>query len=415
MLVTSDAVLLDAIDQCFGHSPETPLGVAVSGGSDSLALLHLLADWGQAPLHVITVDHGLRPEAKAEACYVSSVCEALGIEHETLHWSWQGQGNLQDQARRGRYGVMASWAASEGIGQIALGHTMDDVAETFLMRLSREAGLDGLSAMARWFDQQGMRFVRPLLDISRVDLQAYLRRRDVTWVSDPSNEDPRFGRVRARAVLQALEPLGITPKGLARSAGNLRATRELVDGITSEAARDMIDVDRGDIIIDDTRAVAELGSEIARRLMQISLMWVSGSDYAPRRETLIKLTSDALLGLTCTGHGCLISSQGEGVRIAREYNAAKDVSCPSDALWDGRWRLQGPHGAGYEIRALGEKGLKYCENWREANLPRASLLASPSVWQGPDFIAAPLAQTGSDWTAHLLRDAKDLHCSVYSH
>ena len=127
------AKLLDG----FAASPGGRLGVAVSGGSDSVALLHLLA--GHAPLrdaglYCVTVDHGLRPESAAEARFVSELCCSLDIPHQTLCWQgWDGRGNTQDAARRARYSLMADWAHTHGIGAVALGHTQDDQAETVLM------------------------------------------------------------------------------------------------------------------------------------------------------------------------------------------------------------------------------------------------------------------------------------------
>ena len=140
------------------------LGGAVSGGADSLGLLHLLSDLSGRRLHVVTVDHGLRPTSAGEALHVERIAEALGHRHTTLTWAgWDGKGNLQDQARRTRYSMMADWAKGRGLDAIALGHTMDEQAETFLMRLGREAGVDGLSAMEARIERFGMHFVRPLL------------------------------------------------------------------------------------------------------------------------------------------------------------------------------------------------------------------------------------------------------------
>ena len=115
------------------------MGLAVSGGGDSMAMLHLAAASG-LPVRVVTVDHGLRAGAAAEATEVGRICAGLGLPHEVLRWHWDGCGNLQDAARRGRRAVMADWAQRVGVGAVALAHTQDDVAETFLMRLARGAG-----------------------------------------------------------------------------------------------------------------------------------------------------------------------------------------------------------------------------------------------------------------------------------
>ena len=120
------------------------IGVAVSGGSDSMAALHILAgvaaESGVA-IHAATVDHGLRPEAADEARQVAKVCVALAVPHEVLRWEhMEISGNLQDQARQARYRLIAGWARERGLSAVVLGHTLDDQAETFLMRLARSSG-----------------------------------------------------------------------------------------------------------------------------------------------------------------------------------------------------------------------------------------------------------------------------------
>ena len=129
--------------------PPGPVAVAVSGGGDSVALLLLLQETGARPLAAVTVDHGLRPESAAEAAAVAALCSARGIAHTLLRWEEPaGAGNLQARAREARRRLIGDWARGRGIGAVALGHTLDDQAETFLLRLARGSGVDGLSGMA---------------------------------------------------------------------------------------------------------------------------------------------------------------------------------------------------------------------------------------------------------------------------
>ncbi|MGB7261684.1 MAG: tRNA lysidine(34) synthetase TilS, partial [Albidovulum sp.] len=146
-----DAFLLHVAEHAFRSETPDVIAVAVSGGSDSMALLSLFARiqarrGGQ--LRAVTVDHRLRPEAADEAQAVAAFCQKINVQHDILVWD-HGEitGNLQDQARRARYGLIGEWAQRSGIGHIVLGHTADDQAETFLMGLAREAGIDGLSGM----------------------------------------------------------------------------------------------------------------------------------------------------------------------------------------------------------------------------------------------------------------------------
>jgi len=210
--VNAGTALAAALD---GLRPEA-IVVAVSGGGDSLALMHLAADWaGGAPLAAVTVDHGLRPESAAEAREVARAAGALGLRHETLLWrGWDGHGNLQAAARDARHALIAEWARTEGRGTVLLGHTRDDQAETVLMALARAAGPDGLSAMQAACEARGVLWLRPLLGVGREELRAELRRRGAAWAEDASNADPRFERVRARRALRALAPVGIDAPAL---------------------------------------------------------------------------------------------------------------------------------------------------------------------------------------------------------
>ena len=182
------------------------LGVAVSGGGDSMACLDLML-WHGAErgfsVEAVTVDHGLRPEAKDEIALVAAFCAGRGVPHSVLEWHWDGSGNLQAEARAARYGLIGAWAKDRRIDWVALGHTRDDVAETFLMRLARQAGVDGLSEMERSFTRGGLRWIRPLLAHERQHWRDYLSRHKIAWAEDPSNENAEFERVRARKVLAA--------------------------------------------------------------------------------------------------------------------------------------------------------------------------------------------------------------------
>ena len=203
----------------------TSLGLAVSGGGDSMALLHLAVACGLQPA-VVTVNHGLRAEAASEAAQVEAVAAALGLSHETLLWQgWDHTGNLQDAARKARRRLIAAWAVQNNIASVALGHTQNDIAETFLMRLQRGAGVDGLAKMAGHWSEGGILWQRPLLGFTRNDLRLWLQAQGLTWVEDPSNDNPRFDRVRARKALAHLQPLGLTPTHLAQVANHLAEAR----------------------------------------------------------------------------------------------------------------------------------------------------------------------------------------------
>jgi len=399
------------------RAPFRTLGLAVSGGGDSVALLHLAHDWARGrdiALCVATVDHGLRPEAVDEARQVAQICAGLGLTHETLKWTgWDGAGNLQDAARRARYALMADWAQAGGVDGVALGHTLDDQAETFLLRLARGSGVDGLSAMQQDWTAQNMRWIRPLLDASRADLRGYLTGRGAQWVEDPSNDDLRFDRVKARRALAELAPLGIDARHLSDSAKRLRDARRALEMATKTAAQGLCRVQGGDVLIKS--ALSDLPQDIQARLFSHALMWVATAPYRPRFGALRDVLSAVLAGNTRTLHGCLISLKGGEIRVTREPGALAQVACPADQIWDGRWQIDGPGGDGLCIRALGETGIAECPKWRETGLSRASILSSPAIWRGKTLIAAPLAGKSAGWTAEIAKTPEHFFTSILTH
>lgn len=410
--------LRDRIAGHFHDAPPNTLGIAVSGGSDSLALLHLLHDWsreGGPALRAVTVDHGLRPEAEAEAETVSQRCLALGVTHDILRWNgWDGRGNLQDRARRVRYTLLADWAAANAIEQVALGHTADDQAETFLMRLAREAGLDGLSAMTEKWQVGQTVFRRPALSVTRRELREYLQGRGVEWIEDPSNLDTSFDRVRARKVLAELSVLGISARGLSNVAHHLADVRRTLYGIVHEAAKDCVSFQAGDILIASEK-LRGLQSEVARRLLQAALNWVSGAGYTPRGSAMEHLQAAVRDRRDMTLHGCHVLTASGKVRITREENAVMDERTRPGEIWDGRWKLTGPRDETAEIAALGEAGLATCPDRPPDGLPAVSLRASPAVWRNGEVIAAPLAGYANGWRAELLRDEGQFFAALLSH
>lgn len=385
------------------------LGVAVSGGSDSMALLDLMIDvGGERGIEVrsVTVDHGLRPEARDEAAAVAAFCAARGVSHDVVVWrGWDGAGNLQGEARKARYRLMADWARARGVGLVALGHTRDDQAETVLMRMARQSGVDGLSGMRPGFKRDGVSWIRPLLGQDRSVLRAYLESRGIAWSDDPSNDDDTFERVRARRAMACLKEVGIDAATLAAVADTSASARAALDHYARRevAENGAVREDRGDLILSEGSSSPDrqMPDETGRRLRVAALGWISGSDYPPRRSAMLEIDVGLGKGDRHSVAGCLVSrvdGAGDTLRMTREYNAVRDVRGPTDAVWDGRWVLCGPHAPDLEVRALGE-AVKECPGWRDTGMPRLSLLASPSVWRGAELIAAPLAGLEGGWTA----------------
>jgi tRNA(Ile)-lysidine synthase len=217
--------------------------LAVSGGPDSTALLFLAARWRKArrrgpKLLAVTVDHGLRKEAAAEARQVARLARKLGVPHRSLRWTGaKPKSGLQEKARMARYRLLAEAAAKAGAAHILTAHTLDDQAETVLMRLLRGSGPTGLAGMARETRLGEITLLRPLLDIPKARLLATLRKAKIPFSDDPSNRDPRFTRVRMRGLMPTLVEEGLDARRLAVLARRLRRAEAALEASVEAAAK----------------------------------------------------------------------------------------------------------------------------------------------------------------------------------
>ena len=249
--------------------------LAVSGGPDSVALMWLAAHWRRGRkrgprLIAVTVDHGLRAEAAHEARDVKRLARMLEIEHRTLRWTGpKPKTGIPAAAREARYRLLAKAARTTGATHVATAHTLDDQAETLLMRLLRGSGVAGLAAMAAETERDGVQLARPLLEISKAQLIATLDAAGITFADDPTNRDPAFTRPRLRALMPALAEEGADAKTLARLAARLARANAAVEVLADGAERFLTLTDskasRGGY---DARAFAALPDEIRLRLLK---------------------------------------------------------------------------------------------------------------------------------------------------
>ncbi|MBM7068227.1 tRNA lysidine(34) synthetase TilS [Actibacterium sp. 188UL27-1] len=414
--MTGPRDLGQTLDRLFDGQVPLALGVAVSGGGDSVALLAMLADWSRTRRNILfaaTVDHGLREGSAAEAAYIAQLCAELDIGHTILPWTNRpDSGNLQDAARRARQSLLGAWARNLELPAIALGHTRDDQAETVLMRLARGSGVDGLAAMAETRRDDGFLWIRPLLTRKRAALRRYLKDQGIRWHDDPSNEDDRFDRIKARQALQTLAPLGLTTETLARTAGHMADARHALECATQDLASRAMTLDHGDLLIDRT-ALAVAPFELQARLMAHALGWVASTDYRPRFRALTAVMQALAEGRTQTLQGCLATANQRYFRVTREFSAVETLRVPaSQQVWDTRWRITGPATEATWIAPLGEAGLRLLDH--PGPLPRSSRIALPAIWDGDDLIAAPLPDEGSDWCLTLRHGAEDPFTSIIS-
>jgi tRNA(Ile)-lysidine synthase len=291
---------LEDFGTCKGADSNARIGLCVSGGPDSLALL-LLGRAAFADVRAATVDHGLRPAAADEALHVAALCRELDIPHITLKLGPPEQGNLSDWARRERYRALFEWADDAAIATLITAHHADDQLETMIMRLNRGAGVAGLSGIRR--AQKGL--ARPLLGWRKAELEALVAAAGLIPVDDPSNQDDRFDRARLRKALAGADWLD--PVAAVKSADALAEAEAALDW-TAAAYAGRRTAAKDGIVSFDPRA---LPAELIRRIT-LHCMRQINPDAAPRGEDLDRL----------------IRSLGEG-RIA----TLSGVKCAGGAFW----------------------------------------------------------------------------------
>jgi tRNA(Ile)-lysidine synthase len=289
-----------AIEKLAGGVPDR-LGVAVSGGPDSLALLLLAHKAMPGGVSAATVDHGLRPEAAEEANSVAGICNTFGVPHAILKASVdRSRSSLQRAAREARYAALVQWLDRENIDWLATAHHADDQAETLLMRLLRGSGVGGLAGVRQVVPlpsgSGAVQLVRPLLGWRRSELEEVVLGADIQAFSDPSNEDPRFDRVRVRRWIAQNPMLAAEP--LARSALALAEADEAIawaaDRLWQERAREGYN----EIWLDP----GGLPAELKRRLV-LKILSRLGHGPAPRGDEVGRLLAGLDQGLTATLSG----------------------------------------------------------------------------------------------------------------
>ncbi|MBM3482685.1 MAG: tRNA lysidine(34) synthetase TilS [Alphaproteobacteria bacterium] len=334
------------------------LAVAVSGGPDSMALALLVADWAakrDGRVEALIVDHRLRPESAREARQVGRWLKARGIAHRVLVWQGPRPARrIQARARAARYDLLTSECRRRGRLHLLLGHQRDDQAETVLMRQASGSGSDGLAGMASLVERDGVRLLRPLLDIPRARLVTFLNGVGQGFVDDPSNRDGRYLRPRLRqtmapeqcdkAVAQARE------QGVRRNHMDAAVARLLVRSVRLHPAG-YAELDRGALVdAPDDLVVGALGSVMVA---------IGGTIYRPASAALERLVGWLRAGCTGGGRtlgGCRLIPDRDQLYVFREPSAIEgplSLVPGRSAHWDGRFALQsaGTAAPGLTIRA----------------------------------------------------------------
>ncbi len=346
------AVIAHALDTLAGD--DRAIGIAVSGGSDSLALLlhaHRWAIAGKRRLHAATVNHGLRPEAASEAQHVAAVCAGLNIRHETLNWRPPATRVSQSAARTARYDLLATWALRHRFSAIAIGHTRDDRLETFLIRARAGSTWYGLAgpmpaAPTPTNTHPPLRLIRPLLAAARNDLRSDLAAASLDWIDDPTNAFAGHERVRMRTLLAATPAR--THAAIIASMNRFAELR----AATLAAARNAL---REHVAFTDQSAtiasgiLAELPHQARLRLLEALILSLAPRNAPPRADRLARLaqalTDPAIASHRATLAGCAFAGTATGVTIspAPPRRNAPSPAPPPDPAARAQLLLMDPH------------------------------------------------------------------------
>ena len=337
--------------------------LAVSGGADSLCLLLLAAAAASAPTPAprfiaATIDHGWRAEAAEEARWVADLAARFGVPHHVLTWTGaKPETGRQDAARNARYRLLTDLVADldlPGPVAIATGHHGDDQAETFLMRLARGSGVDGLSAMSPsrpLQDPEGRRtdlhLVRPFLSVPKARLVATLGNRGLMWLEDPGNANPAFERVRIRQALATLEGLGIDAAAIVRSTSRLAGARNALDAAAASLAHQIVELHDGAMAAIAGPAFDAAPPELQLRLLQRLWPAFGGPGQPPRRsqieDLIARLATREIMAGTLAGAAINRSRAHGTIHIFREPGRSGlprlELQPGQVAIWDGRFEV----------------------------------------------------------------------------
>ncbi len=320
----------DDLDRLGNFTAGRVVAAAVSGGPDSMAMLWLLSRWAQkrdVRILAYTVDHGLRAESADEAKQVGAwVATWLNVDHTVLCWEGEKpESRILEEARAARYRLMADAMARDGVAHLFIAHHRDDQAETFLTRLAKGSGLDGLAGMAVMQEMAGMVLVRPLLDLSKDDLVLLCRTNNVPYVDDPTNENKKYLRPRLRAARAVLEEEGLSAKRLAVTARRLGRAREALEKLSADLfARARVESPRAGDYCFDYKMLSAAPEELVLRAVLCAMEDIHpAAAYGPRMERaeslVLRLLYDpAFNGATLGGCRFALDRKNERLCIGRE-------------------------------------------------------------------------------------------------
>lgn len=290
------------------------VGIAVSGGGDSIALCHLLLQvYKPEQLFVLHLNHSLRAESDEEQRWLESQMKGLGVSIVSQKWEHDGvvEGNTQQAARYARYQFFAEACCKHELECVMVAHSSDDIAETTLMRLGRGSGLKGLAAMEPLSENLGVEIARPLLNFSRKEIRVYLKNNNIEWLDDPSNVNDVFLRPRVRKMLQLFDEVGLSRESIAASAKSLRRAETALNTVTNNVMDQYTEENKQQKITLKLSVLNE-PEEIKLRVLEKIILKINPQPLAPRTSKRLRLIKAIKSNNLPTTLG--------GVKISKEEN-----------------------------------------------------------------------------------------------
>ncbi|MGU3576865.1 tRNA lysidine(34) synthetase TilS [Brucellaceae bacterium C25G] len=380
---------------------EKAIIVAVSGGSDSICLLVLMADYLQAltakqnvpRLVAVTVDHGLRAESAAEALSVAQFCADRHIEHHTKIWQGEKpESGISVAARQMRYHLLKEAAREAGACMIFTGHSEDDQVETYIMRHSRKKttldgaqDMRGLAGMAPFTLLDG-RFllVRPLLNMRRQQLRDHLKLRGIGWIDDPTNVDMHYERPRIRQTRKEHEHSAFVDLVACAAQKRRFINQQAVDYWQQNPA--LLSYGEPDIALLDKGLLAAMPYDAALVFIGFVLALAGGKNLLPRPEDcnllLQQMVADRPVQSRMNYSGCIIDFGSGYHRIWREQRNLPLLILPANTkqLWDNRYWIENNTAETIEVRPTEQAAFhRFCKTH---DLNRRDYF-QPAVWSSP--------------------------------
>ncbi len=413
--------MIEKIIKNFASLKLRSCGIAVSGGSDSMALFHMLTDWessNKPKIIVASIDHGLRSESKSEVEFVKKACEMKKVKHfslaPTTHLS-KKPGNLQDNARSERYKLLRTWAIAKNLQCILLGHTLDDQEENLLIRFFRGSGVDGLVSMEEIVDSNEILWMRPLLKFRKEDLRNYLRNNNYGWLDDPSNHDDKYKRVKMRKLLGQLKSNNLITPNFVKTADHMLRASKLTKEIAKQNSKTLLSFNDVGQISFKVEKFSELFEDTQYRILAGIVSWFSGRFYKPRFSQLQNMYNK-ILNVNMKGStlgGTVFKKKNGTVTVTRELGSIEEKFLVKNKkfIWDNRWliTLKSEFQGQLYVKPYGLLGIDDQKVFITSEFDRSAVATIPTIVTKRDVKFVPFSNLKYDINVKLLNQDNEFY------